>query len=69
MIISGIKFITEKEMALRCGFSLGWFRKNRATKKDLPHYKLNRKIYYKEEEFNNWLNSKLIAKGKTGFRK
>lgn len=59
MIIEGVKYVTEKEIASRCGVNVSWLRRHRYEDKDLPHYILNRKVYYVEHEVDDWLKQRL----------
>jgi len=62
MIINGVKYVTEKEIAARCGLTVSWLRRNRYENKELPHYILNRKVYYNETEMDKWLSEKMKKK-------
>lgn len=59
MIIEGVKYVTEKEISSRCGLNVSWLRRHRYEDKDLPHYILNRKVYYVEHEVDGWLKQRL----------
>lgn len=62
MIIDGVKYVTEKEIASRCGLNVSWLRRHRYENKDLPHYILNRKVYYNENEVDKWLSEQMQKK-------
>lgn len=59
MIINGVEYVTEKRIASRCGLSVSWLRRHRYENKELPHYILNRKIYYIEHEVDEWLQQRI----------
>jgi hypothetical protein len=61
MIINGEKYLVEKELPPKYGLSIHWFRKARNEGKSPIYHKLNRKIYYKEGELDNWFKEHLIA--------
>lgn len=60
MILNGQKYFTEKEVSSRYEVSLGWVRRLRYSDKNLPYYKLNGRVFYKEEEVNKWLKENLV---------
>lgn len=62
MIIDGIKYVTEKEIAAHFGLNVSWLRRHRYENKELPHYILNRKVYYNEIEVDVWLKDQLQKK-------
>lgn len=62
MMIDGVKYVTEKAIASRCGLSVGWLRRHRYENKEIPYYTLNRKIYYNETEVDKWLKEQLLKK-------
>jgi len=54
MVINGLKYITEKEVASLYGRSVRWVRKIRYADKDFPYYKLNGRVFFNTEELDNW---------------
>ena len=60
MIINGIKYMVEKELPSKYGFSVHWFRKARTNGNSPTYHKLNRKVYYKEDEVDTWFKEHLI---------
>lgn len=61
MIINGEKYLVEKELSSKYGLSVHWFRKARSQGKSPSYHKFNRKVYYKENEVDNWFKEHLIA--------
>ena len=61
MIINGTKYLVEKELSSKYGKSVHWFRKARVQGNSPTYHKLNRKVYYKEDEVDNWFKEHLIA--------
>ena len=62
LIVDGVKYITEKEIASRYGLSVSWFRKARYAKKCPSYCTLNGKIFYDPELVEIWFkdNIKII---------
>ena len=60
MIVDGQKYFTEKEVANSCGVSMRWVRRARISSKDFPYYKLNGRVFYKQNEVNKWLKDNLV---------
>jgi hypothetical protein len=59
MIIDGKHYVTEKEIASRYERSVQWVRKIRYDCKDFPHYELNGRILFNQEEVDNWFKNNL----------
>lgn len=64
MIIQGEKYITEKEVARNVERSVQWVQNMRYTYKDFPHYKINKRVLFKQDEVDSWLKDHLMALGK-----
>lgn len=58
--IANDKYLVEKEISVICGLSVHWFRKARQEKRSPPYYKFNGKVFYKEDEVQEWLKRNLI---------
>jgi hypothetical protein len=61
MVVNGKNYITEKEIANQHGIPLKWIQNIRYSNKDFPYYKLNGRLYFNEEEVDNWFKDNLIA--------
>lgn len=59
MIVDGIKYITEKEVAHLCGRTVAWVRKIRYAGLHFPYYKLNGRVFYIENEVIVWFKDNL----------
>jgi predicted DNA-binding transcriptional regulator AlpA len=59
IIISGEKYLREKEIASKYGLSTQWFRRARYSNNSPVYHKLHGKIYYKEENVEQWFKEKL----------
>lgn len=60
MIIDGERYLVEKELSSKYGLSVHWFRKARCEGKSPTYHKLNRKVYYKENEVDAWFRENMI---------
>ena len=60
LTINGEKFLVEKEVSSKHGLSTHWFRKARYEKKGPKFHKLNGKVYYKENDVEEWFRDNLI---------
>lgn len=60
MIINGVKYLVEKELSTKYGLSVHWFRKARSKGNSPIYHKLNRKVYYKEDDVDSWFAENLI---------
>jgi len=58
--IAGEKYLVEKELSNKYGLSKHWFRKARYEGKSPTYHKLNGKVYYKEDQVDEWFKSHLI---------
>jgi predicted DNA-binding transcriptional regulator AlpA len=61
LTFNGEKYFVEKEVSTMYGLSIHWFRKARYNGKSPTYHKLNRKVYYKEDEVDSWFKEHLIA--------
>lgn len=61
MVVNGIRYITEKEVASLYGRSVRWVRKIRYSDKQFPYYKLNGRVYFNVEELDLWFSNNLKA--------
>jgi hypothetical protein len=61
MVLDGITYFTEKELAGRYDLSLRWLQRTRLTSKDMPYYKLHGRVYYNEKEIDKWFKDNLKA--------
>jgi len=59
--ISGEKYLMEKEVASKYGFSTQWFRRARYCHNSPVYHKLHGKVYYKEENVEQWFKDNLKA--------
>lgn len=57
--IEGKKYLVEKEMAEKYGLTIHWFRKVRYRGDSPPYYKLGGKIYYTENDVDEWFRKNL----------
>jgi predicted DNA-binding transcriptional regulator AlpA len=64
MIIEGEKYITEKEVSRNVERSVKWVQSMRYTYQDFPHYKINRRVLFKQSEVDSWIKDHLMALGK-----
>jgi hypothetical protein len=60
MIVDGMNYITEKEVASQYGRSIKWVRRIRYSDKDFPYYKLNGRVFFNENEVGQWFKDNLI---------
>jgi len=58
--INGKKYLSEKEMSVKFGLSVHWFRKTRYSGRSPSYYKFNKKIYYSENSAEEWFKQHLI---------
>jgi predicted DNA-binding transcriptional regulator AlpA len=61
LTINGNNYLVEKELAVKYGLSVHWFRKARNQGKSPPYYKLNGKVYYCETNVEEWFNQNLVS--------
>jgi hypothetical protein len=61
LIINGEKYLVEKELSDKYGYSIHWFRKARYSKGKItvPYYKFNNRIFYKQDELDKWFNENI----------
>jgi predicted DNA-binding transcriptional regulator AlpA len=59
LTINNEKYLVEKEMSSKYGLSVHWFRKARYTGHTPMYHKLNGKVYYKENEVDQWFKDNL----------
>lgn len=57
--IAGEKYLVEKELSSKYGLSVYWFRKARYAGRTPNYHKLNGKVYYKENEVDEWFKENL----------
>lgn len=60
LTLNGEKYLVEKELSSKYGLSIHWFRRARYDGNSPTYHKLNRKVYYKEAEVDNWFKDHLI---------
>ena len=60
--ILGKKYVTDKELARKYGFSLSWFRNQRYKKQGLPYVKITGqgKILYDVELADEWFKKNIL---------
>jgi hypothetical protein len=58
--ICGETYLVEKELPSKYGLSIHWFRKARCEGKSPTYHKLNGKVYYKENQVDDWFKEHLI---------
>lgn len=63
LTIDGEKYLVEKELSHKYGLSIHFFRRSR-YERGAPHHRLNGKIYYKEDELDNWFKQNMIPNQK-----
>lgn len=63
--IDGINYFAEKEISALYGLSVSFFRKARYAGKSPNYYKLKGKVFYTEENVNNWFKENLKLNGIT----
>lgn len=57
--LNGINYLVEKEIQTQYGLSIHWLRKLRYSGKGPIYYKLNDKIFYTNENVDNWFKTNL----------
>lgn len=62
--ILGEKYLMEKEVASKYGLSTQWFRRARYCNNSPVYHKLHGKVYYKEENVDEWFKENLKEIGK-----
>jgi predicted DNA-binding transcriptional regulator AlpA len=61
LILEGCEYLSEKEISKRCGLSVHWFRKARYEGKSPTYHKLNKKVYYRADNVDNWLKDHMCS--------
>lgn len=61
MVVNGKQYVTEKEIASLHGMPTKWIQNMRYSNKDFPYYKLNGRVYFNEEEVDNWFKENLVV--------
>lgn len=61
LTVSGKKYFVEKELSVKYGLSVHWFRKARYTGEGPVYHKLNGKIYYLESNVEEWFDRNLVS--------
>lgn len=61
LVINGNEYFSEKEVSNKYGLSTHWFKKSRYKTNGPKYYKLNRNIYYRLNELDEWFKSHLIT--------
>lgn len=57
------KYLVEKEVSVKYGLSVHWFRKARYQGKSPIYHKLQGKVYYREDQVDDWFKNNLIPHG------
>jgi hypothetical protein len=60
MILDGQRYFTDKEVARKYEVSVRWVRQIRYKSKDFPYYKLNGRVFYKQDEVEKWFKHNLV---------
>lgn len=60
LTIDGVKYLVEKEVSSKLGLSIHWFRSARWKGNGPRYHKLNGKVYYKEDDVNEWFKENLV---------
>lgn len=55
LMIDGVEYLVEKEVAMKYGRSVHWFRKARYTHQSPKYYKINGKVFYTIKDIDAWL--------------
>ena len=64
MVIDGKKYVTEKEIARHFDKSVKWVQLMRYDNKDFPHYKLNGRVLFIQEQVDTWIKKRLQVMGR-----
>lgn len=59
MVVNGLRYITEKEVASLYGQSVRWVRKIRYSDKGFPYYKLHGRVFFNQDELDVWFSKNL----------
>jgi len=59
MTINGEKYLVEKELSAKYGLSVHWFRRARYEGKSPTYHKFRGKIYYKEDQVDQWFKENM----------
>lgn len=59
LLLDGIQYLVEKEVSVKYGLSIHWFRKARYEGKSPKYFKLNGKVYYTTENIDKWFKENL----------
>lgn len=62
LVLNGVEYLVEKEVAAKYGLSIHWFRNARYNKHSPKYYKLNGKVLYTSDDIDNWMKEHLTAK-------
>lgn len=57
--INGVSYISEKEAALRFGYSCSWFNLMRMQKKGPSYVKLGGRVLYPLKKTDDWFKSQI----------
>lgn len=61
LTINGEKYLVEKELSSKYGLSVHWFRRARYEGHSPIYHKLQGKVYYKENQVDDWFKENMIA--------
>lgn len=59
LLVDGIEYLVEKEIAARYGLTVHWLRKDRYSCKTIPYYKMHGKIFYTIKDVDKSLKDNL----------
>lgn len=63
LIVDGNRYLLEKELSAKHGLSVHWFRRARYEEKSPKYHKLYGKVYYREDEVDEWLKENMVEHG------
>lgn len=58
------RYITEKEVARNRDISVKWVQNMRYRYSDFPHYKLNGRVYFLQDEVDKWIKKHMHVMGR-----
>jgi hypothetical protein len=61
LTIDNDKYMVEKELSAKYGLSVQWFRRARYEGKSPIYHKLHGKVYYREQDVDNWFKDNMIC--------
>lgn len=61
LTVKGDRYLVEKEASSKYGLSIHWFRRARYEGHSPIYHKLHGRVYYREDQLDQWFKDNLIA--------